>query len=75
MSIFGSAELMLKTINPSWLDILKTEINSPYFKQLLQFLANEQKSNIICPPSEMVDTYFQSNFLKNFLSRYFHGLI
>jgi len=39
---------MMKT----WNDILNEEFNKPYYKDLLNFINNEQKNNVVLPPKK-----------------------
>ena len=58
MTLYGSPDEIIKTIHPSWLEVLKSEITSSYFKKLLLFLSHEQKANVVFPPDKMV-LYFK----------------
>ena len=45
----------IESLDPSWKEILKSQIQSPYFKELQRFLDNEKKEDkIIYPPEESI---------------------
>lgn len=43
---------MLPPIPSSWRPLLKAELNKPYFRNLEQFLENEQQSHVVYPPEK-----------------------
>ncbi|MDD0854713.1 uracil-DNA glycosylase [Halobacteriovorax sp. GB3] len=45
----------IESLDPSWKEILKTQIQSSYFKELQRFLDNEKKEDkVIYPPEECI---------------------
>ncbi len=50
-------------LNPSWKEILKEEITSPYFEELMRHVALEYEQHTCFPPKELIfDAFNQCSF-------------
>ena len=50
---------MLIDIHPSWQNVLASEFEKPYFKQLTDFVRSEYASQIVYPPAKLIFNAFE----------------
>lgn len=49
---------MKPKIEPSWLDLLESEFNAPYFSELRNFLVKEKQTQTVYPPGSLIFNAF-----------------
>ncbi len=57
MSVTSTIQVKPK-IHPSWLQVLKSEFEKDYFKQLKQFLLTEKQNHTVYPPGKFIFNAF-----------------